>query len=325
MRSKTGPDGRGGTFIEAARRAQVVEAAIETLNEVGYGRASLARIAQQAGISKSVITYHFAGKDDLFDAVVSHVLVDCADFMQPRLAAADTAAAWLQARIRAELAYMWAHHANFVALGEIYVKATYPRIEVNGMGIAAKENQGSRRGVPEPAVRMSAYPGGYRATIPENPLLEPKPQFVGTVANDEYSSVEIPLTLKESGKAEVRRQVKQRIDNCVQSTDLVPKDGELYCPFRSRGSVEGPDANQRDIEWSVKKYPKVRIFHEPTFLASGVQVRANEWGEEAGVVSLSYTADDPFETKPKKVTTEVMFGVDATAEVVQGKVRFVDG
>ena len=121
MRTKTSPDGRGATFIEAARRAQVVQAAIETINEVGYGRASLARIAQRAGISKSVITYHFAGKDDLCAEVVTHVLEDCAAFMRPRLAAATTAREWLHARIRAELAYMASHHANFVALGEIVV------------------------------------------------------------------------------------------------------------------------------------------------------------------------------------------------------------
>lgn len=121
MRSKTSPGGREQTFIEAARRAQVVQAAVETVNEVGYGRASLARIAQQAGISKSVISYHFAGKDDLFRAVVEHVLTDCAEFMQPRLAAATTAGEWLRVHIRAELAYMASHHANFVALGEIIV------------------------------------------------------------------------------------------------------------------------------------------------------------------------------------------------------------
>lgn len=121
MRSKNSPGGRTETFIEAARRAQVVQAAIEAINEVGYGRASLARIAQQAGISKSVISYHFAGKDDLFEQVVTHVLDDCAAFMRPQLDQATTAAEWVRAHIRAELAYMETHHANFVALGEIIV------------------------------------------------------------------------------------------------------------------------------------------------------------------------------------------------------------
>jgi AcrR family transcriptional regulator len=66
MRSETGTHGqRNQTFIEAARRAQIVTAAIETIAGLGYGQASLARIAERAGTSKGVISYHFPGKDDL--------------------------------------------------------------------------------------------------------------------------------------------------------------------------------------------------------------------------------------------------------------------
>lgn len=120
MRSKNRPAGRE-SFIEAARRAQIVAATIDTLNAVGYSNTSLARIAQQAGISKSVISYHFAGKGELFEHVITHVLSDCAEFMRPRLTAETTAAGRLREHIRAELAYMESHHANFVALGEVIV------------------------------------------------------------------------------------------------------------------------------------------------------------------------------------------------------------
>ena len=41
--------------------------AIEVLAELGYAQTSFARIAERAGISKSVISYHFAGKDELLD------------------------------------------------------------------------------------------------------------------------------------------------------------------------------------------------------------------------------------------------------------------
>ncbi|MBV9802070.1 MAG: TetR family transcriptional regulator, partial [Solirubrobacterales bacterium] len=62
------PDSR--TFIEQARRAQIVGVAIDTIAELGYAQASLARIAERAGISKGVIAYHFAGKEDLIAEVV---------------------------------------------------------------------------------------------------------------------------------------------------------------------------------------------------------------------------------------------------------------
>ena len=48
----------------------MIEAAIDTIAEVGFGRASLARIGERIGISKGLIGYHFAGKDDLIEQVV---------------------------------------------------------------------------------------------------------------------------------------------------------------------------------------------------------------------------------------------------------------
>ncbi len=39
------------TFIEEARRSQIVAAAIETLAELGYGKASMAQIAKRAQIA----------------------------------------------------------------------------------------------------------------------------------------------------------------------------------------------------------------------------------------------------------------------------------
>ena len=41
------------TVTASARRAQIVTAAIDTIAELGYGNASLARIAKRAGISST--------------------------------------------------------------------------------------------------------------------------------------------------------------------------------------------------------------------------------------------------------------------------------
>lgn len=53
--------------VEAVRRAQIIEAAIAVVAEEGYARASMARIAQQAGLSKGLLSYHFRSKDDLLE------------------------------------------------------------------------------------------------------------------------------------------------------------------------------------------------------------------------------------------------------------------
>ena len=58
------------SFVEAARRAQIVEAAIATIAEEGYARASFVRIAKRAAISPGLISYHFTAKDELITEVL---------------------------------------------------------------------------------------------------------------------------------------------------------------------------------------------------------------------------------------------------------------
>jgi AcrR family transcriptional regulator len=125
MRSKNGAGGRV-SFIQAARRQQIIAAAIATVTAVGYGQASLARIADQAEISKSVISYHFANKDDLLEQVVRQVNTDWAAFMRPFLDAETTAAGRLAAYIRSRLAYMRDNQSRLVAVAEIVVNHRGP-------------------------------------------------------------------------------------------------------------------------------------------------------------------------------------------------------
>ncbi|MFD6455458.1 TetR family transcriptional regulator, partial [Nocardia sp. NPDC060220] len=52
MRPENKPDGQHRSFIEEARRRQIIAATVEVVSELGYANASLARIAERAGISK---------------------------------------------------------------------------------------------------------------------------------------------------------------------------------------------------------------------------------------------------------------------------------
>ena len=89
------------TFIEQARRRQIIEAAIEVLAASGYEYASLERIALRAGISRGLISYHFAGRDELMAAVVARAYEDGAAYMGPRIKAAKTPTEMLLAYTRA--------------------------------------------------------------------------------------------------------------------------------------------------------------------------------------------------------------------------------
>ncbi len=107
------------TFTESARRRQIVAAAIDTIAEVGFAQASLARIAERIGISKGVISYHFAGKDDLIRQVVTEVIEAGRAYMIPRILAESTGPAALRAYIESNLAFMREHRNHMVAIVDI--------------------------------------------------------------------------------------------------------------------------------------------------------------------------------------------------------------
>ena len=104
------------TFIELARREQILRAAIELLAEGGYAAASLAAIAARIGSSKGVISYHFDGKDELLAQVVQTVLADAATSMAIQIDAADGAAAKLRAYVTSNLYFLSTNRREIRAL-----------------------------------------------------------------------------------------------------------------------------------------------------------------------------------------------------------------
>jgi AcrR family transcriptional regulator len=117
MRPDDSPSGRKrNPIIEEARRAQIIAATIETVATTGYAHASLAQIAQNAEISKSVISYHFSGKDELLAQVVEQIYEDAWAYIEPRLASETSAAGRLRAYLEANLQYMKSHRNHLLAI-----------------------------------------------------------------------------------------------------------------------------------------------------------------------------------------------------------------
>ncbi|MBE3010750.1 TetR family transcriptional regulator [Microbispora sp. NEAU-D428] len=103
-----------------ARKAQIASAAIAVLAERGYAETTFEAICEHAGLSsKRLITYHFSGKDQLFEAVVHQVVADAAAFMRPALQAATGARAQLEAFIRSNIAFVARHPAHVRAVQQI--------------------------------------------------------------------------------------------------------------------------------------------------------------------------------------------------------------
>jgi AcrR family transcriptional regulator len=138
MQARDGSVKQARTFTEEARRAQIVAAAIETVAEVGYAKASFARIAKKAGLSSTgMISYHFAGKDDLLRAVVADVLGRAGEFMQPQVLAADGYPAMLRARIESNVEFLARRPADLRALVEIVANAKTPDTDVTAITSSA--------------------------------------------------------------------------------------------------------------------------------------------------------------------------------------------
>jgi len=147
MRSESSPIGQESTrtFTETARRAQIVAAAIDTIAELGYGQASLARIAETAGTGKGVIIYHFGGKDELMRELVAEVVARGVAYMEPQIDAEPTGAGKLRAYVESNLAFMGENRNHMVAIFEIALNARAADgsrlydVSVQDAGVAALE------------------------------------------------------------------------------------------------------------------------------------------------------------------------------------------
>jgi TetR/AcrR family transcriptional regulator, fatty acid metabolism regulator protein len=119
---KTTPT-EGRSFAEAARRAQIVNCAIDAIAEMGFAKASVDQIARLAGVSKGVITYHFPKKQEIVDAIVDTVMAAARAYIEPRILAEASAAGRLRAYIESDLEFIDANRKPLIALVEIAVGA----------------------------------------------------------------------------------------------------------------------------------------------------------------------------------------------------------
>lgn len=82
---RTNPTGEPSTFTQRKRRDQLVDCAIDAIVELGFQGTSVAEVARRAGVSKGVVTYHFAAKDDLIFAVVAEIFDSIKEALELRL------------------------------------------------------------------------------------------------------------------------------------------------------------------------------------------------------------------------------------------------
>ncbi|OZE87892.1 TetR family transcriptional regulator [Rhodococcus sp. 14-2483-1-1] len=114
---------REPSFIERTRRAQLIDVTITAVAEHGYSNVSLARIADNAGITKAAVLYHFRTKDAVVEAAYRFVL----DALVQDVAAAvgDVPAQdGPQAYVRAMVGHLRAHPRHTRMLIEALANST---------------------------------------------------------------------------------------------------------------------------------------------------------------------------------------------------------
>jgi AcrR family transcriptional regulator len=197
---------RARTFTESGRRAQIVTAAIEVIAEAGYARATFSRIAKHAGLSSTgMISYHFAGKDDLFAACVAEIEQVTAAFMDARIAAAAGHVAQLRAYVESNVALVGEHPAEVRALIDMVRNAGSQSAAVNGRLALFEEHfrTGQAAGVFRPfdtRIVALAFTSGLDAVVATAAAAPPEPAELARIGR-ELADVYVRATAPEGGSA----------------------------------------------------------------------------------------------------------------------------
>jgi len=107
------------SFIEKARRTQIVEYAIETIAELGYSQASLGQIAKRAKISKGVISYHFSNKEELLEQIAIEYYMAWQAYTAPLIEAQKSPQEMLRVYIESNLKFVYENQKHVFAIIEM--------------------------------------------------------------------------------------------------------------------------------------------------------------------------------------------------------------
>src|ERR1700738_4068656 len=143
---------------ETARRAQIVDCAIDAIAEVGFAKASVDQIAKRAGVSKGVITYHFPNKEEIVDAIIEKVMAAGRSYMEPRIMAETSAAGRLRAYIESDLEFIDAYRKSRIPLVEMAMSAR----RADGSLVIGPESLAQRAANLEELLRAGQRSGEFR-------------------------------------------------------------------------------------------------------------------------------------------------------------------
>ena len=112
------------TFVEEARRKQILKVAIDEITTRGYKETSIQAIADKAGVSKGLLLYHFKTKKDLLSDVWTVLIDELFEHRRAKVDLKESAIDKLSTYIDAEFEFLLTHKQKFVALFSIGIDLT---------------------------------------------------------------------------------------------------------------------------------------------------------------------------------------------------------
>ncbi|WP_328611530.1 TetR family transcriptional regulator [Amycolatopsis sp. NBC_00345] len=146
------------------RRQEIIAATIDTVAALGYRAATFAKIAERSGLSSTrLISYHFAGRDELMQATVAQVYGQLRSQVDDQVAAASGPRAQLAAYIRAVVGFVAEHRVAMQALASVFVGF---RDEMGASRTYDSDADDSAIGAVEQILRRGQDDGSFRAFDP---------------------------------------------------------------------------------------------------------------------------------------------------------------
>jgi AcrR family transcriptional regulator len=104
------------TFIEEARRRQILDIALDEITAKGYRNTTVKEIANKANITKGVIYYHFKGREELLGSIWSSLVDELFEYRRARVEIHATARDKLCAYVAANFQFLNDNLNKFSAL-----------------------------------------------------------------------------------------------------------------------------------------------------------------------------------------------------------------
>jgi double zinc ribbon protein len=97
---------------------------------------------------------------------------------------------------------------------------------------------------------LTAFPGGYRVSLPDQPLWTAAPVVTFAGAGDALAAAALEPTIKDSARSAVNDQVRTYLEDCAKSTAMSPPN----CPFAAYAYEQ-----VRNVHWKIATYPEFEL------------------------------------------------------------------